>query len=120
MGNIAIPAGTLCVTRKLESIAATRCVNATAADKRRERYFEFGMCLGLPIIYAILSVVYQGHRYDIYEGMGCLQHVYPSWPWIAFGIVPLLLVCVTSLTYSCECVLSSRNPQRRDTNPSPP
>lgn len=104
MSNIAIPAATLCVTRKLERIASTRHVSRTPKDIQREHYFDFGMCLVLPFVYGVLSIVYQGHRFDIYEGLGCFQPVYLAWHWVALGVVPILAVSVSSLTYSSEYV----------------
>lgn len=38
----------------------------------------------------------------ITEGIGCFVPVYFSWPYIAFGLVPCLLVSFASLGYSGE------------------
>lgn len=66
MANFAVPAATLCIARKLEGIASTRQVASTGDEVRRRALFDFALCVALPLIFGILTIVYQGHRSDIY------------------------------------------------------
>lgn len=66
MANFAVPAATFCIARKLEGIASTRQVTSTGDEVRRRALFDTTMCVGLPLIFGILTIVYQGHRSDIY------------------------------------------------------
>ncbi|KAI0066203.1 fungal pheromone STE3G-protein-coupled receptor [Artomyces pyxidatus] len=88
--NSAIPASTLCITRRLYHIATN-----TVGSKRREAIINFSVGLGLPIFNVALTYIVQGNRYYIYEDLGCwpaiitTQPTYPlfyAWP-IALGLV---------------------------------
>lgn len=57
---IAIPACTLCIAVRLESIASTRVVSQTPDAKRRQRVFELLMGILLPLVYVALAIVWQG------------------------------------------------------------
>lgn len=98
------PCAVLYVSKKLESIASTRIVSSSAKDKRRELYLDLFISVIIPIIYSILSIVYQGHRFDIIGGIGCNPAVYVSWPYILLGIIPPPLVAIISLGFACMCV----------------
>lgn len=45
-GDVGIPAATLCITRQLESIAAARQVNFSAADRRRRNIVDLLIGIG--------------------------------------------------------------------------
>lgn len=60
MSAIGVPACTLCIAVRLESIASTRVVAQTPASKKRQRLFEIGMGILLPLLYVALAIVWQG------------------------------------------------------------
>ncbi|GAA5820964.1 hypothetical protein JCM10212_001590 [Sporobolomyces blumeae] len=97
-GEVGIAASVLCLTRQLESIAAARQAYFNAKDRRRRRMEELALGLGFPILIMILHTVVQGHRYDIYERVGCVVSVYWSLPLILlvqiWPIIFLLASCV--------------------------
>lgn len=109
MSGIAVPTAILCIARRLEAIASTRQVSQTKTDIRQRAILEFAMCLGVPVIFGVLSTVYWGHRFDLYEGMGCFSAIYVSWPWVVFNLVPVLLTSVLSLAYSREYNVSTHS-----------
>lgn len=102
MTNIGIPCAVICVGRRLEVIGAARQVGETASDRRNRTIFEWLFCVGLPIIFTVLAIVWQGHRFDLFEGMGCYSSNYYSWPWIVFCLVPVLTANIASLVYAGE------------------
>lgn len=60
MSVIAIPACTLCIAVRLESIASTRVVAQTPSSKRNQKVFELAMGVLLPLVYVALAIVWQG------------------------------------------------------------
>ena len=48
--NLAIPATSLCINRRLYYIAAARNVPKTRAQQRRGMYIDFAIALGLPVL----------------------------------------------------------------------
>ncbi|GAA5889390.1 hypothetical protein JCM16303_005372 [Sporobolomyces ruberrimus] len=97
-GDVGIPASVLCLTRQLESIAAARQAYFNAKDRRRRRLEELALGLGFPVLVMILHTVVQGHRYDIYEDVGCVVTIYWSVPALPllhlWPILFLLASCV--------------------------
>ncbi|EDR00818.1 STE3-like pheromone receptor [Laccaria bicolor S238N-H82] len=68
---VAIPAASLCINRRLYKIASCRTVTITRAHKRRAVMVDLAIGLGLPALQMALQFIVQGHRYDIWEGVGC-------------------------------------------------
>lgn len=110
-GEVGVPASILCLTRQLESIAAARQAYFNEKDRRRRRYEELALGFGFPFLVMVLHTVVQGHRYDIYERIGCVAVVYWSLPAVLlvqiWGIVFLLASCVYAGTRSLSYCLQS-------------
>jgi pheromone a factor receptor len=103
--QVAIPACSLCINRRLYHIASIRTVTVSRSEKRRAILVDLAIGLGIPLLAIPCQYVVEGHRFDIYEGIGCLSETYftplaiPLW-----AALPLIIGCV-SLVYS---VLSIR------------
>ncbi|KAK7435127.1 a-factor receptor [Stygiomarasmius scandens] len=78
--NVAIPATSLCINRRLYNIASCQTASISRADKRRQVIIDFAIALGLPILQIPLHLVVQGHRYDILEQVGCRPTTYNTIP----------------------------------------
>lgn len=71
------------------------------------------MLLGISCSALLLSIlristayISQGHRFDIYEDIGCVPTAYLSPVAIALGgVPPLLIVCATAVYSSMQCFL---------------
>ncbi|KAI0632778.1 pheromone A receptor-domain-containing protein [Trametes polyzona] len=94
-GTVAIPAASLCINRRLYKIASVRTVALTRADKRQAVIGDICIGLGLPLLAVIMCNAMLGHRFDIYEDIGCQPAIYNTpltfplllcWP-IAIGAV---------------------------------
>ncbi|KAG6908398.1 hypothetical protein DXG01_004827 [Tephrocybe rancida] len=98
----ALPAASLCISRRLYLIA-TDSAAKSEADKRREMLLDLGIGLGAPAICAILHIVVQKKRFNIFEDYGCTPSVYNT-P-LAYVLVqaPVLVVALVSAGY---CFLS--------------
>lgn len=104
MWTIGIPCASLCIARRLERIASTRVVSITSFERRKQLALDVLIALIIPLLYTVISVVYQGHRFDIIEGIGCNPAVYTSWVYMVFGVVPPPVVSLFTIAYSALCL----------------
>ncbi|KAI0350971.1 STE3-domain-containing protein [Trametes cingulata] len=111
--SIAVCCASLVINRRLYHIANISAVSMTQADKRRNIITDLAIGMGIPIVAIALYWFYQGHRFDILEGVGCVEEypnsflaylLYITWP------IPIGLV---SATY-CTLTLRAFFRRRRD------
>jgi pheromone a factor receptor len=98
--SIAIPACTLVINRRLYKIASIRTVMVTRGDKRREMLIDSLIGVGLPLLSVALYYIHQGHRYDIYQELGCVAPVYLTWASMCLLIIWPLVIGVISAVYT--------------------
>lgn len=101
--NVAIPAASLCINRRLYHISSANTVTITKAEKRRAIMVDLAIGLGIPILEMILQYIPQGHRFDIFEEIGCFPYTYNT-P-VAFALVGIWPVII-GLVSAVYCVLS--------------
>ncbi|KAJ7153329.1 pheromone B alpha 1 receptor [Mycena filopes] len=104
--NLAVPACCLCINRRLYQIASVRIVTPTRADKRRAIAIDLAIGLGLPILQIPLQYIVQGHRYNIFQDIGCLGETFETPVAVALFHLPPILVSCVSAVYSA---LSTRS-----------
>lgn len=104
--SIGIPTASLCINRRLYHISSVRTVTTSKADKRRAILVDLGIGLGIPVIYMIFHYINQGHRFNIYEDVGCYPYTFNTTLAVALVFVPPILVGMVSAVY---CVLSIRS-----------
>ncbi|KAI0830071.1 STE3-domain-containing protein [Trametes gibbosa] len=111
--SIAVCCASLVINRRLYHIASISTVSMTQSDKRRNIITDLAIGTGIPILSMALYWFYQGHRFDILEGVGCVEEypnsflaylLYITWP------IPIGLV---SATY-CTLTLRAFFRRRRD------
>lgn len=98
--SVAIPACSLCINRRLYHIASISSVTKTKAQKRRDIMTDLAIGLGIPVLEMILQYIVQGHRFNIFEEIGCYPATYNT-P-LAYVLVfawPLALGCLSA--YYC-------------------
>ncbi|RDB18297.1 Pheromone B alpha 3 receptor [Hypsizygus marmoreus] len=69
--SVAIPAASLCINRRLYKIASCQIATITRAHKRRAVMVDLLIGLGIPVLQMGLQFIVQGHRYNIWEDIGC-------------------------------------------------
>ena len=91
--SFAIPASTLCITRRLCKISRVPTSLASKAGKRRMVMVDLSIGIGIPLrgmtlrsyffLFRAVGLTYtwteyipQGHRFNIYEDVGCLLFHY--------------------------------------------
>lgn len=93
--SVGIPAASLCINRRLYKIAKVQAVTVTRAEKRHAVFIDTLICVLFPAVFIALQYVNQGHRFDIYEDVGCYPFIYNTilaflltdiWP-IIIGLV---------------------------------
>ncbi|KAE9393918.1 pheromone receptor [Gymnopus androsaceus JB14] len=102
---VAIPCASLCINRRLYYIATANAVIITKAEKRRAIMVDLAIGVGIPVLEMVVQYIDQGHRFDIYEDIGC--YFFTLNTWVAYVLVvtwPLVIGCVSAV----YCVLSIR------------
>jgi pheromone a factor receptor len=66
---------------------------------------DLAIGIGLPVLEMILQYIVQGHRYDIYEDIGCVPFTYNTGLAIVLVYLPPILIGLTSAVY---CISSIR------------
>ncbi|KAE8258677.1 hypothetical protein A4X13_0g1523 [Tilletia indica] len=95
-----LPCSSVCILRQLEEIGSTRRVRSTAKDRKHQLYFDLGVGVGIPLVYMILHIVNQGHRFDISESIGCFPTYYLTPVAIVLVLVPPVVASTVALIYS--------------------
>jgi len=108
--TVAIPAASLCINRRLYHIASVQAVTITRAEKRRAVIVDLCIGLGIPLLQMCVQYTVQGHRFNIYEDIGCLPFSYNIWPsYLAVHAWPVVIGLI-SIFY---CLSSIRAFYRR-------
>ncbi|KAJ7759959.1 fungal pheromone STE3G-protein-coupled receptor [Mycena metata] len=96
--SVGIPAASLCINRRLYQIASVKTVSITGAEKRRSALIDALICVLFPLVYVAMQYIVQGHRYNIYEQIGCYPALYNSIPMYFISMMwPPLLGCVSAV-----------------------
>ena len=120
--NVAIPACSLCINRRLFKITRGKVVMVTPSEKRRAVFIDLIICIVPPILQMIVreflfslffstgcshgfnaEYVVALNRYNIYEDYGPVysNHLMPE-TFILFFAWPVVIGCI-SLVYCGEC-----------------
>ncbi|KAH7882763.1 pheromone A receptor-domain-containing protein [Phlebopus sp. FC_14] len=73
---VAIPAASLCINRRLYKIATVTTVTTTRGHRQRAVMVDLAIGLGIPIVQMILQYIVEGHRFNIFEELGCYPYTY--------------------------------------------
>jgi pheromone a factor receptor len=94
---VAIPACSLAINRRLYkavSVSATTILD----NKRRDAIIDLAICVGIPLVQIGIYIVNQGHRFDVYEELGCMSALYVTWPAIFMALTwPLAIGCGSAI-----------------------
>ncbi|KAJ3929920.1 MAG: fungal pheromone STE3G-protein-coupled receptor [Lentinula lateritia] len=101
-GTFAIPLSSLCIVRRLYLIASAKSA-LTRIEKRRAVIFDTTLCLIVPLVLTALQYVVQGHRYCIFEEIGCMPYVYRTLATQFLVTFPPILTGLVSAYYDSKC-----------------
>nr|AAQ96348.1 pheromone receptor Rcb3 B45 [Coprinopsis cinerea] len=103
--SVAIPAASLCINRRLYKIASCQTATLSRGHKRRAVMIDLAIGLGIPFLQMPLQFIVQGHRYDIFQDIGCYPttvNTPPAYP------LSLLWPSVIGLVSAIYCILTLR------------
>ncbi|KAF9494768.1 pheromone receptor [Pleurotus eryngii] len=109
--SVAIPAASLCINRRLYKIASVQTVSISRVlsiwllQKRRAVMTDLAIGLGIPFTQMGLQMIVEGHRYDIWEDIGCLPKTFNTPPAYPLSILWPLVIGLISAVY---CLLTLR------------
>ncbi|KAL4870376.1 hypothetical protein BDV12DRAFT_61134 [Aspergillus spectabilis] len=99
---VAVPGSLVCIFRSLAIVMDTS--RATLVPSKRQRWqnraMEILFCVLVPLIAAVMHIVYQGNRYFIFAVSGCVTSLDESWVSLALGYIWPLVICFIA-TYYC-------------------
>lgn len=102
--NVGIPAASLCINRRLYQIASVKTVTVTKAQKRRAVVIDLAIGMVFPILTLPLAYVTEGHRFDIYEQIGCFPATYNTQATIPLIYIWPLLIGILSAYYCSRTI----------------
>ncbi|KAF8630091.1 hypothetical protein AX17_005489 [Amanita inopinata Kibby_2008] len=97
--SVGIPASSLCIVRRLYTISRVNAVAMSVSDKRRSIIVDSAICVLFPIIFIALQYVVQGHRFNIFEDIGCFPAIYNTLPAYFISMMWPLLIGIASAIY---------------------
>ncbi|KZO97540.1 fungal pheromone STE3G-protein-coupled receptor [Calocera viscosa TUFC12733] len=98
--NLALPAAAFSICRFLCDVAKPNAGEQTKHQKRWRATVELFLCWGQPAIIMALHYIVQGHRFDIYEYIGCQPTFYVSWASLFIITFPPLVYCFGTFFYA--------------------
>ncbi|KAF5354498.1 hypothetical protein D9758_012401 [Tetrapyrgos nigripes] len=103
--SVAIPAASLCINRRLYHISTANNVT-TRAEKRRTIMVDLAIGLGIPILEMILQYIPQGHRFNIFQEIGCYPFTYNTW--VAYVLVSTwpIAIGLVSISYCIRSIIA--------------
>ncbi|KAK0485444.1 pheromone A receptor-domain-containing protein [Armillaria luteobubalina] len=108
--SVAVPASCMCIQRRLYQIASVRTVSVTRAEKRSAILIDSLLCVLFPLCFIALQYVVQGHRFNIYENIGCAPAIYNT---LLSYFINLMWPIIIGLISASYCVLTLRAFHRR-------
>ncbi|KAJ2937036.1 hypothetical protein H1R20_g62, partial [Candolleomyces eurysporus] len=103
--SFGIPCASLCINRRLYYIASVQTVKNTVRDKYKAIAMDLTIGIVVPMIMMALHYVVQGHRFDIFEDVGCWPSTYNVTLQYALLQAPLLLIPSISAVYAVMSII---------------
>ncbi|EJU00450.1 STE-3-like pheromone receptor [Dacryopinax primogenitus] len=98
--NVAFPAAAFSICRFLCDVARPNAKEQTIKTRRSRAFVEIVLCWVQPIVVMALHYIVQGHRYDIYEYIGCQPTYYDTWAALFIINIPPLVFCFGTFVYA--------------------
>ena len=109
MVTMGVPCAALRISRRLCEIASLRCIPESKDQKKKALQCDALWVTFLPIFYAALTIISQGHRFNIVEGQGCQPAIYFSPITIVIDYGMPLIASFISIIYSSTLSYSWRS-----------
>ncbi|KAF8841556.1 STE3-like pheromone receptor [Paxillus ammoniavirescens] len=111
--SIGIPASALCINRRLYYIVKLQSLSYGKKEKRREIVVDASIGVGFPCVVMALQYVVQGHRFNIFEQIGCYPATMNTLPaYFLIFMWPLLVGLISMVYAACTFRLALRQKSR--------
>lgn len=94
--NVGIPTALLVINHRLFKIASRTAALTTRAERRRALIIDLAIGLGIPLLQMALQLVVEGHRFDIFQEIGCIANTYNVT--LAYPLVYIWPVVISIIT----------------------
>ncbi|KAG6906375.1 hypothetical protein DXG01_014248 [Tephrocybe rancida] len=108
--SVGLPAASLCINRRLYHIACGQNVSFTRTDKIRAILADTLIAVVFPLVFIAIQYVVQGHRFNIFEDVGCYPALFNTLPAYFLSIMWPIVIGLISVVY---CGLTLRSFSRR-------
>lgn len=108
---LGLPGALMCIFRNLSQILDTSATALipTQTQRRRNLVINIAFCLGLPVLFSIISFVVQRNRYMIFAISGCVPSFDESWASLVLSYMWPLVICLVAAYYCCKIARFPRN-----------
>jgi pheromone a factor receptor len=108
---LGLPGTLMCIFRNLSQIldTSTTALIPTQTQRRRNLVINIAFCLGLPVLFSIISFVVQRNRYMIFAISGCVSSFDESWASLVLSYMWPLVICLVAAYYCCKIARFPRN-----------
>lgn len=112
---LGLPGALMCIFRNLSQIldTSTTSLIPTQTQRRRNLVIDIAFCLGLPVLFSIISFVVQKNRYMIFAISGCVTPFDESWASLVFSYMWPLVICLVAAYYCCKIAKLARDNHHR-------
>ncbi|KAI0270667.1 pheromone A receptor-domain-containing protein [Gloeopeniophorella convolvens] len=98
--SVAVPTASLVINRRLFKIASVKAAFSTREERRRAVLVDLAIGLGIPLLQMVLQIIVEGHRFDIFEQVGCFPFTYDVTLAYPLSLVWPIVIGLVSLVYS--------------------
>lgn len=102
MGDIGLISASLVIARRTCLIITRKTLVTLPKDKRRDILVDLAIGLSFPIYFVSIYWFIQGHRFDIYEGVGCYWAIPASILAICLTSIWPIIIGLVSASYCCR------------------
>ncbi|KDQ50788.1 hypothetical protein JAAARDRAFT_211492 [Jaapia argillacea MUCL 33604] len=114
--TIGIPTASLCINRRLYHVSRAKGDLGSSHEKRRVIITDLSLCVGIPLLEMVMAFILQGHRFDIFEDVGCFPVVYNTPPAYALVAAWPLAISAISAVYGGLTIIGLARLQKHMSN----
>ncbi|KAH9837860.1 pheromone A receptor-domain-containing protein [Rhodofomes roseus] len=98
--RVALPSACLCLSNRVRHLLVT----GDARGGIGVLSFDLTMCIIVPVVYMVLHIIVQSHRFNLTENFGCSPAVYNSVPALFLVWLPPLVLSVSAIVLTCVTI----------------
>ncbi|KAI0255229.1 pheromone A receptor-domain-containing protein [Lactifluus subvellereus] len=99
-----LPAAMIVINHRLFKIVSKTTASSSTnarAEKYRALFIDLTIGLGIPLLQMALQIIVEGHRFDIFEEIGCIPHTKNVIPTLPLVLIWAPIMSIVNALYSC-------------------